>query len=109
MSSPDDNDERSDDGPISDYAPKWARKIHPQGSPNTAMGAPRPSQRNLTLLRRSLDPETVELPQPIPRRPFRLMGFISLAEQSGTFTMEMPSQLPNFTHCYWHGCRVVEN
>jgi hypothetical protein len=87
MSSPDDNDERSDDGPISNYAPKnyapkWARKIHHQGSPDTAMGGPHPSQRNLTLLRRSLDPEivhfpqrarsldpeTAELPQPAPRR-----------------------------------------
>jgi len=63
MSSPDDSDERSDDGPISDYAPKWARKIHRQGSPDTAMGGPRPSKRDLTLPRRSLDPEIVHFPQ----------------------------------------------
>jgi len=29
-------------------------------------------------------------------------------EQSGTFTTEMPSQLLNFTHCYWHDCRGFE-
>jgi hypothetical protein len=26
-------------------------------------------------------------------------------ERSPIFTTEMPSQLLNFTHCYWHGCR----
>src|SRR5262249_36562484 len=62
MSSPDDSDERSDDGPISDYAPKWARKIHRQGSPDTAMVWPRPSKRDLTFPRRSLDPEIVHFP-----------------------------------------------
>jgi branched-chain amino acid transport system substrate-binding protein len=63
MSSPDDN-ERSDD----DYAPKWTRDSYRQGSPDTAKGGPPPSQRDLTFLRRSLDPETVDVPQPTPRR-----------------------------------------
>src|SRR6266516_2401805 len=67
MSSPDDS-ERSDDSPNSDYAPKWARDIYRQGSPDTAKGGPPPSQRDLTFLRRSLDPETVDVPQPPPRR-----------------------------------------
>jgi branched-chain amino acid transport system substrate-binding protein len=67
MSSPDDN-ERSDDAPNSDYAPKWARDSYRQGSPDSAKGEPPPSRRNLTFLRRSLDPETVDVPQPTPRR-----------------------------------------
>src|SRR6266481_187258 len=67
MSSPDDN-ERSDDAPNSDYAPKWARNSYRQGSPDSAKGEPPPSRRNLTFLRRSLDPETVDFPQPTPRR-----------------------------------------
>ena len=57
MSSPDDN-ERSDDFPNSDYAPKWTRDSYRQGSPDTAKGEPPPS-----FLRRSLDPEIVHLPQ----------------------------------------------
>ena len=57
MSSPDDN-ERSDDFPNSDYAPKWTRDTYRQGSPDTAKGEPPPS-----FLRRSLDPEIVHLPQ----------------------------------------------
>ena len=81
MSSPDDN-ERSDDAPNSDYAPKWARDRYRQGSPDSAKGEPPPSRRDLTFLRRSLDPEivhlpqrdrsldpeTVDVPQPSPRR-----------------------------------------
>ena len=35
MSSPDDN-ERSDDVPNSDYAPKWPRDSYRQGSPDSA-------------------------------------------------------------------------
>jgi branched-chain amino acid transport system substrate-binding protein len=62
MSSPDDT-ERSDDFPNSDYAPKRTRDIYRQGSPDTAKGGPSPS-----FLRRSLDPETVDFPQPSPRR-----------------------------------------
>jgi hypothetical protein len=57
MSSPDD-DERSDDFPNSDYAPKWTRDRYRQGSPDTAKDEPPPS-----FLRRSLDPEIVHLPQ----------------------------------------------
>jgi branched-chain amino acid transport system substrate-binding protein len=57
MSSPDDN-ERSDDFPNSDYAPKWKRDSYRQGSPDTAKDKPPPS-----FLRRSLDPEIVHLPQ----------------------------------------------
>jgi branched-chain amino acid transport system substrate-binding protein len=57
MSSPDDN-ERSDDFPNSDYAPKWKRDSYRQGSPDTAKDEPPPS-----FLRRSLDPEIVHLPQ----------------------------------------------
>jgi hypothetical protein len=57
MSSPDD-DERSDDFPNSDYAPKWKRDSYRQGSPDTAKGEPPPS-----FLRRSLDPEIVHPPQ----------------------------------------------
>ena len=81
MSSPDDN-ERSDDFPNSDYAPKWTRDIYRQGSPDSTKGEPPPSKRDLTHLRRSLDPEiiplphrarsldpeTVDFPQPTPRR-----------------------------------------
>jgi hypothetical protein len=67
MSSPDDN-ERSDDAPNSDYAPKWTRDSYRQGGSDSAKGGPPPSQRNLTFLRRSLDPETVDVPQPTPRR-----------------------------------------
>ena len=63
MSSPDDN-ERSEDAPNSDYAPKWARDSYRRGSPDSAKGEPPPSRRDLTFLRRSLDPETVDVPQP---------------------------------------------
>ena len=62
MSSPDDN-ERSDDFPNSDYAPKWTRDSYRQGSPDTAKGEAPPS-----FLHRSLDPETGDFPQPSPRR-----------------------------------------
>jgi ABC-type branched-subunit amino acid transport system substrate-binding protein len=62
MSSPDDS-ERTDDGPNSDYAPKWARDTYRQSSPDTAKGGGPPSQRDLTFLRRSLEPETVHFPQ----------------------------------------------
>src|SRR6266566_691177 len=67
MSSPDDN-ERSDDAPNSDYAPKWTRDSYRRGSPDSAKGEPPPSRRDLTFLRRSLDPKTVDVPQPTPRR-----------------------------------------
>src|SRR6516164_2517205 len=59
MSSPDDS-ERSDDAPKSNYAPKWARDLYRQGSPDTAKGEPPP------FLRRSLDPEIVHFPQGAP-------------------------------------------
>jgi branched-chain amino acid transport system substrate-binding protein len=59
MSSPDDS-ERSDDAPKSDYAPKWARDLYRQGSPDTAKGEPPP------FLRRSLDPEIAHFPQRAP-------------------------------------------
>ena len=94
MSSPDDN-ERSDDPPNSDYAPKWARDIYRQGSPDSAKGERPLSERDLTHLRRSLDPEiiplphrarsldpeTVDFPQPTPRRLgwFTAGGFIIAA------------------------------
>src|SRR5437763_8659846 len=67
MSSPDDS-ERTDDASNSDYTPKWARDSYRQGSPYTAKGEPPPSKRDLTFLRRSLDPETVDSPLPTPRR-----------------------------------------
>src|SRR6266566_4898444 len=67
MSSPDDN-ERSDDAPNSDYAPKWTRDSYRRGSPDSAKGEPPPSRRDLTFLRRSLDPKTVDVPQPTPLR-----------------------------------------
>ena len=67
MSSPDDN-ERSDDVPNSDYAPKWTRDSYRQGSPDSAKAQRPLSERELTHLRRSLDPETVDFPQPGPRR-----------------------------------------
>jgi len=70
MSSPDDN-ERSDDASNSDYAPNWTRDSYRQGSPDRAKGEP----PHLTFLRsqfperaQSLDPETVDSPQPLPRR-----------------------------------------
>jgi len=62
MSSPDDS-ERSDDPPNSDYAPKWARDSHRQGSPDSAKGEQPLFERDLTFLRRSLDPGIVHLPQ----------------------------------------------
>ena len=62
MSSPDDS-ERSDDLPNSDYAPKWARDSHRQGSPDSAKGEQPLFERDLTFLRRSLDPGIVHLPQ----------------------------------------------
>jgi branched-chain amino acid transport system substrate-binding protein len=61
MSSPDDN-ERSDDVPNSDYAPKWTRDSYRQGSPDSAKAQRPLSERELTHLRRSLDPEIVPLP-----------------------------------------------
>jgi branched-chain amino acid transport system substrate-binding protein len=76
MSSPDDN-ERSDDFPNSDYAPKWTRDSYRQGSPDTAKDEPPPSFLRQSLdpeivplphRARSLDPETVDVPQPAPRR-----------------------------------------
>ena len=81
MSSPDDS-ERSDDPPNSDYAPKWARDSHRQGSPDSAKGERPLSERDLMFLRRSpdpgivhlpqrdrsLDPEIVDSPEPSPRR-----------------------------------------
>jgi branched-chain amino acid transport system substrate-binding protein len=67
MSSPDDN-ERSDDAPNSDYAPKWGRDSYRQGSPDSAKGERPLSERDLTYLRRSLGPETVDVPQAPPRR-----------------------------------------
>ena len=76
MSSPDDN-ERSDDFPNSDYAPKWTRDSYRQGSSDTAKGEPPPSFLRRSLdpeivplphRARSLDPETVDFPQPSPRR-----------------------------------------
>ena len=71
MSSPDDN-ERSDDFPNSDYAPKWPRDSYRQASPDSAKAQRPLSERELTHLRRSLDrsldPETVDFPQPSPRR-----------------------------------------
>src|SRR6266849_5103191 len=65
MSSPD-KTERSD-APTSVYAPKWARDVHHKG-PHTAKGEPPFSERDLTHLRRSLDPEIVDFRQPTPRR-----------------------------------------
>ena len=75
MSSPDDN-ERSDDFPNSDYAPKWKRDSYRQGSPDTPKGEPPsflrrsldPEIVHLPQRARSLDPETVDFPQPSPRR-----------------------------------------
>ena len=76
MSSPDDN-ERSDDFPNSDYAPKWKRDSYRQGSPDTAKDEPPPSFLRRSLdpeivhlpqRARSLEPETVDFPQPSPRR-----------------------------------------
>ena len=67
MSSPD-KSERSPDAPISEYAPKWAGGIYHQGGPDPIKGEQLPSERDLGILRRSLDPETVDFPQPSPRR-----------------------------------------
>ena len=89
MSSPDDN-ERSDDLPNSDYAPKWTRDSYRQGSPDTAKSEPPPSFLRRSLdpeivhlpqRARSLDPETVDFPQSSPRRPGWLTagGFIVAA------------------------------
>ncbi len=65
MNSPD-KTERSDDAPISDYAPKWASDFHRRGSPDTAKGEWPPSE--LAILRRSLDPGVLHSRQPTPRR-----------------------------------------
>jgi ABC-type branched-subunit amino acid transport system substrate-binding protein len=82
MSSPDDN-ERSDDPPNSDYAPKWARDRYRQGSPNSAKDEPPISERDLTHLRRSLDPEIVHLPQRAR----------SLDPETGNFLQPSPRRL----------------
>ena len=106
MSSPDDN-ERSDDFPNSDYAPKWTRDSYRQGSPDTAKGEPPPS-----FLRRSLDPEivhlpqrarsldheTVELPLPTPRRLGRFAasgGFIIAGALGVVIGLLVAGELPS--------------
>src|SRR5438270_11416382 len=111
MSSPDDS-ERTDDGPNSDYAPKWARDTYRQGSPDTAKGGGPPSQRNLTFLRRSLEPETVHfpqrarslepetvgLPQPTPRRLGRFAasgGFIIAGALGVVIGLLVAGELPS--------------
>jgi hypothetical protein len=63
MSSPDD-DERSDDFPNLDYAPKWARDIYRQGSPDTAKGEPQDQATDAGMKKA----ETVDFPQPSSQR-----------------------------------------
>jgi hypothetical protein len=65
MSSPD-NSERLADAPISDYAPKWTGRSSRQVSPD--IGDQPASVRDLGILRRPVDPEIVDFPQPVPRR-----------------------------------------
>src|SRR5947207_8395400 len=92
MSSPDDN-ERSDDFPNSDYAPKRTRDIYRQGGPDTAKGEPSPS-----FLRRSLEPETVGLPQPTPRRLGRFAasgGFIIAGALGVVIGLLVAGELPS--------------
>jgi branched-chain amino acid transport system substrate-binding protein len=66
MSSPD-KSERSD-APIIKFAPKWAGATYHEGSRDTAKGERPPSERDLGILRRSVDPEIVDFRQPTPRR-----------------------------------------
>jgi branched-chain amino acid transport system substrate-binding protein len=67
MSSPD-KSERSPDAPFSEYAPKWAGGIYHQGGLDPIKGEQLPSERDLGILRRSVDPEIVDFRQPTPRR-----------------------------------------
>ena len=72
MSSPD-NGERSDRAPNLDYAPRWAGDYR-QGRAGSAEGGSSKegerssSIRELSLRRRSLEPETVHFREPPPRR-----------------------------------------
>jgi branched-chain amino acid transport system substrate-binding protein len=66
MSSPD-KSERSD-APIIEMAPKWAGGTYRHGSPDPVKGEQLPSERDLGILRRSVDPEIVDFRQPTPRR-----------------------------------------
>ena len=103
MSSPDDN-ERSDDFPNSDYAPKWKRDSYRQGSPDTAKDEPPPSFLRRSLdpeivhlpqRARSLEPETVDFPQPSPRRLGWLItgGFIIAAALGAVIGLLATSEL----------------
>jgi branched-chain amino acid transport system substrate-binding protein len=66
MGSPD-KSERSADAPRSEYAPKWAGTFH-QRRPEPFKGEQLPSERDLGILRRSVDPEIVDFRQPTRRR-----------------------------------------
>jgi hypothetical protein len=66
MSSPD-KSERSD-APIIELAPKWAGGTYRHGSPDPVKGEQLPSERDLGILRRSVDPEIADFRQSTPRR-----------------------------------------
>jgi branched-chain amino acid transport system substrate-binding protein len=67
MGSPDQS-ERSADAPISEFAPKWVGGTYHQRKPEPIKGEQLPSERDLGILRRSVDPEIVDFRQPTPRR-----------------------------------------
>jgi len=67
MGSPD-KSERSADAPISEFAPKWVGGTYHQRKPEPIKGEQLPSERDLGILRRSVDPEIVDFRQPTPRR-----------------------------------------
>jgi hypothetical protein len=66
MSSPD-KSERSD-APIIEFAPKWAGATYHKGRPDPIKGEQLPSEGDLGILRRSVDPEIADFRQPTPRR-----------------------------------------
>jgi hypothetical protein len=104
MSSPDD-DGRSDDFPNLDYAPKWARDIYRQGSPDTARGEPQDQATDAGMKRA----ETVDFPQPSSQRAVDFIiavalgavigllatGELRFAPGSGTKTIELTSSSDN--------------
>jgi hypothetical protein len=125
MSSPDDN-ERSDDTPNSDYAPKWTRDSYRQGSPDSAKAQRPLSERDLTHLRRSLDPEivhlrhrarsldleTVDVPQPTPRRLGWFAasgGFIIAAVLGAVIGLLLTGELRSiFSNAFGSGTKAIE-
>jgi branched-chain amino acid transport system substrate-binding protein len=111
MSSPD-KTERSDSAPNLDYAPKWADNFHRQDRAATAEGESSPSKRDLSQLRRSLDPEIVHFRQPASRRlrPFAFsVGFIIAAALGAVIGLLVTGEGPSiFDALPGYGTKTTE-